>query len=470
MKFKFLFAAILSGIMFTVNAKENLNIQVKSTDLAGQQVFLGQYYMSKLYTKDSIMLDKNGRGTFVSKEKYPEGLYVMYFSDSKYFDVLLSDKQQFTIKIDTTDIPKNIVFEGAEETKAFHDYSQFLLQKQINGKAFNERKKQSKDSSEIKSIEAELDLLNIEVKTRQNDLMAQYKGGMLELFLKELVVPEFKETELPAGSKNPDSIKAINRYVFYKQHYFDNVDFSDERTYRTPYIGNTLQLYLDKVLVQSYDSIIPPAINLIERSKGSEKAFQSMCSFMLDYSLKSKIMGMDSLMVTIGRKYYLSGEAKWADSTLLSNLAKEIKKIDKSLVGMKAKNIALCDTLGQYHSIYDMGGSQLTILFFYEPSCGHCKKTSPLLRDFYDKYKDDPRIKVIAVYMLTDQEEWMKFLKEIKMENMTNVWDPHRTSYYWQWYDTSSTPMIYVLDKDYKVFAKKIDVETLEMIAKYELK
>ena len=137
---------------------------------------------------------------------------------------------------------------------------------------------------------------------------------------------------------------------------------------------------------------------------------------------------------------------------------------------MKAKNIALCDTLGQYHPIYDMGGSQLTILFFFEPSCGHCKKTSPLLRDFYDKYKDDPRIKVIAVYMLTDQEEWMKFLKEIKMENMTNVWDPHRTSYYWQWYDTSSTPMIYVLDKDYKVFAKKIDVETLEMIAKYELK
>ena len=56
------------------------------------------------------------------------------------------------------------------------------------------------------------------------------------------------------------------------------------------------------------------------------------------------------------------------------------------------------------------------------------------------------------------------------MQNMTNVWDPERTSFYWYWYDTSSTPMIYVLDKNHKIFAKKIDADTLKLIFEHELK
>ena len=227
---------------------------------------------------------------------------------------------------------------------------------------------------------------------------------------------------------------------------------------------------MDKVLIQRYDSIIPPALALVEKSRGNENTFRAICNYMLQRSVKSNIMGMDRLLVDLGKKYYLTGTATWADSTLKSNIGKEIKKIEHSLVGDTAHNIKLQELDGNYRPIYDMSGSQYTVLFFFEPQCGHCKKTAPQVAELYEAYKDDPRVKVIAVYMLTDKKEWTDFIEEKKMQNMTNVWDPERTSFYWYWYDTSSTPMIYVLDKDHKIFAKKIDAETLKLIFEHELK
>ena len=137
---------------------------------------------------------------------------------------------------------------------------------------------------------------------------------------------------------------------------------------------------------------------------------------------------------------------------------------------MKAKKSYLADQSGQYKQLYDLCGEQLTVLYFFEPSCGHCQKTTPVLKDFYEKYKDDKRIKIISVYLLLDKKEWQDFIQKYGTGIFTNVWDPERISHYWEWFDTSTTPMMYVLDKDKKIIAKKIDVETLDMIVKYELK
>ena len=303
---------------------------------------------------------------------------------------------------------------------------------------------------------------------KQNILIKKYPQSMCGIFVKGLQSAEFKEPE--GYEQMSDSMKWVLGYAFQRDHYFDNINLSDERSLHTPYLSQTLDTYMDKVLIQRYDSIIPPALALVEKSRGNENTFRAICNYMLQRSVKSNIMGMDRLLVDLGNKYYLTGIATWADSTLKSNIGKEIKKIEHSLVGDTAHNIKLQELNGNYRPIYDMGGSQYTVLFFFEPQCGHCKKTAPQVAELYEAYKDDPRVKIIAVYMLTDKKEWTDFIEEKKMQNMTNVWDPERTSFYWYWYDTSSTPMIYVLDKDHKIFAKKIDAETLKLIFEHELK
>ena len=130
----------------------------------------------------------------------------------------------------------------------------------------------------------------------------------------------------------------------------------------------------------------------------------------------------------------------------------------------------LANEKGEYSDFYSMFGEQLTVLYFFEPDCGHCKKVTPLLRSFYEKYKNDKRINIVAVYMLLDKKEWSDFIEKNQLQAFTNVWDPNRVSRFWELYDASTTPMMYVMDKNKKILAKKIDVETLEMIVKYELK
>ncbi|MDD2550007.1 MAG: hypothetical protein PHD00_07925 [Bacteroidales bacterium] len=50
-----------------------------------------------------------------------------------------------------------------------------------------------------------------------------------------------------------------------------------------------------------------------------------------------------------------------------------------------------------------------------------------------------------------------------------NVWDPMRTTNYHKLYDIYSTPVIYVLDKDKKIIAKRIGIESLERFIEEEI-
>lgn len=462
-------ACLMLLVMPIMAANSNYAIKVKAPELKMDTLFLGHYYMGKLYVQDSLSLDKKGVGVFTADKKLPEGMYVLYLKSGNYADLLIGDDQVFSIQLDTAQMAQSLQIEGAEQSAEFAEYARFLTAKQSELNSLNSLYKEASEA-EKETLTQQMNALSTQVKEKQQTLIQKYPNGMVGVFLKGLMVPELPAWTDSLNCANVDSCKAMHRYLFYKNHYLDNLNLSDVRIFRTPYIANTLNTYLDKVLLQINDSIIPSALQMIERSRGNDTTFQIIANHVLNYSVKSKIMGMDNLLVEVGKRYYLSGLATWTDSTLLANLTSEINKIERSLVGMEAHNIPLSDANGQYRYLYDMGGSQLTVLFFYEPSCGHCRKTTPILAEFAKKYKDDPRIKIVAVYMLEDQKEWQEFMEKHDMSALVNVWDPKRVSNYWYWYDTSTTPMMYVMDKDHKIFAKKIDVPTLEMIAKHELK
>ncbi len=484
MKYKCLYIAValLTGICSSVaqnsvksnggnfvDSTKSTAITIDAKQLANNTILLAYYYFGQIYVKDSITLDRKGKGRFESKERYNDGLYTICVNRAPVLDFILGADQVMSIKIDTTNHYEKVVFDGCVESGDFNKYASFMKSVQKQSREKSKLIEETKDSVEIGKIRAELKLLGASVADRQNTLIEKYPATMTGIFIKGLQSVEFKK---PDGFDSmSDSMKWVVQYAFYRDHYFDNVNLADERCLHTPYLKDMLDNYLNNTLVQHYDSIIPNAIKLVEKSrKGTEATFRAVCNYMLQYCVKSNIMGMDRMIVELGKNYYMNGVATWADSALVSNIGKEVKKIEHCLVGDVAHNMVVKTLDGVDKPIYDLCGSQYTVLFFFEPQCGHCKKTAPLVSEFYEQYKDDPRINIIAVYMLTDKNEWTQFIEEKNMQNLTNVWDPDRTSFYWYWFDTSSTPMIYVLDKDHKIFAKKIDVDTLKLIATHELK
>jgi thiol-disulfide isomerase/thioredoxin len=465
-----LFILLLPMLMMAQKTEQlAYSIQIDLPNLKNEKVYLGRYVMGKPFSNDSIVLDTKGRGLLKGDKTLEEGLFLLYFTNGQYVDFIVGNEQHITVKGDTLNLPANIQFGGAAQTKDFFQYMRFLAKLQQDYTEKHTLMQTTEDTKLKTQLELDLSLYGTQLLAKQDELINKYPQGMVSVFLKGLRIPDMPEDEIENQAIS-DSVKQVMRYLFYKNHYFDNVNFADIRTYNTPYIVSNLETYLNRVLVQHPDSIVPPVVALVERSRGNEKTFQMMTSYMLNYGVKSNMMGMDKLMVELGNRYYLTGKATWADSTLIESLRKEIKKIETSLVGMKAANVYLANEKGEYSDFYSLCGEQLTVLYFFEPDCGHCKKVTPLLRDFYAAYKNDNRINVIAVYMLLDTQEWAKFIETNQLQSFTNVWDPRRVSRFWESFDTSTTPMIYVLDKDKKILAKKIDVATLEMIVKYELK
>ncbi|MCQ2218308.1 MAG: DUF5106 domain-containing protein [Paludibacteraceae bacterium] len=441
------------------NSDKGYNIQVNVPNLKNDTVYLAFYFNGKTYSKDTTVLNK-GIGTFSNKEPLKQGIYIVYFNSDKFFDILVGEDQNIQVKVDTTNL-SDVTIKGSLESMKYQELLREMSKRHKEQRELSNQYKEKKiDSlSYVKKAEA----LNEEVSAFQKRMMEENKGTFFAAFLKGTIpveTPEFKEV--------PDSVRMMTRYQYAKNHYFDNIDLQDPRFLRTQYFPNKVENYISKFIIQHPDSITMAAIDLIERCKGNDETYQTMCSKMINFGLQSKIMGMDAVWLAIADKYYLSGKATWADTAWVSDLRKEADKIRYNKIGMVAHNLMARDSNNVIVQLRDLK-QPYVLVYFFEPSCGHCKKTTPVLHDsVYSKYKDKG-FEVFAFYTQTDRKEWMDFVNKHKLNDWVNVWDPNRESWFWKYYDASSTPGVYLLDKERKFLAKKIDMKTLDLILNEEI-
>jgi hypothetical protein len=78
----------------------------------------------------------------------------------------------------------------------------------------------------------------------------------------------------------------------------------------------------------------------------------------------------------------------------------------------------------------------------------------------YDKSLKSKGVEVYAVDIADDEAKWKKFIKEKNLD-WFNVHDKYHTYFFHQLYDIYSTPVIYLLDENKKIKAKRIDVDQL---------
>tara|TARA_B000000609_G_scaffold113751_1_gene88230 strand:- start:525 stop:1088 length:564 start_codon:yes stop_codon:yes gene_type:complete len=169
--------------------------------------------------------------------------------------------------------------------------------------------------------------------------------------------------------------------------------------------------------------------------------------------------------------YYVTNQCNWVDSTQLAKISDRAQKIAPNLLGRKASEFLdfygrpfMKDTLGKLHTIQEIN-AEYTVLIFYGPTCGHCKKEVPKVKNVLDSLINlGSSIKTLAVATEFDKKEWKKFIRNQKTGDWINVADinhddegnPVASSDWRDKYDIYSTPVIYLLDKDKKIIAKRI--------------
>ena len=474
-----MFCFSLAG--FSQNKGYKIKMEIKG--MHDSTCYLINYFGSQRYYKDTAQFNKEGVVIFSGKEQHMGGIYGVYTGGKLLFEIVINDEPVIELATDTTDYIKDMVVKKSEENKIFFEHLKFLSEKQASSEPLREQiNKEGISEKEKEKITEKLAEIGKEVNNYRLNIVEKYPNLFVSVIfktMKEPEAPEFKEI------KN-DSLQRLMKYEYIKNHFFDDVDFSDARINYTPLYHNKLDKYFNSVLYPVPDTIIKEADKIIEKSKADPDIFKYTVHYLLSHYERSKIMGMDAVFAHIGLNYYTHELAIWADSATIEKVQERAKKLSPLLIGKPAINLSLLDTTdSNWVSLYSLH-TEYTVLVFWDPECGHCKKEIPKLSHFNDSIKNILDISVYAVSS-DHNDKWKKFIRDNKMD-FINVAVPAEvykdqqkaTEYilkgytdlkslnYNTTYDVFTTPQIYLLDKDKKIIGKKLDTDLLKEVLEKE--
>ena len=449
-------------------AQSGYQIQVHIEGFAQSEAYLAYYYGDKQYIKDTVSAS-GGTFTFSGAEALDGGIYLVVLPpDNQYFEIIVDQDQHFSLTTSLTDLVQSMQVEGSSDNQIFYDDIRFLASKRKQAEGIRKMQElQAKDSPKAKDYTAQLATINEEVQSYRDALVQKHPNMLYSKVIQSLKEPQIPEAPKDATGQPLDSLFA---YKYYKQHFFDQIDFGDSRLLRTPVMYNKADQYLEKLTYKMPDSLVVSIDRIVGLAKADDDVFQFFVVNLLNKYANSKIMGMDQVYVHMVEKYYMSGDAWWTDSSTLAKMTERALAISPTLINRKAPNFYAPDGDNHNHYLHNVPGSYI-VLYFWDIDCGHCKKVTPKLAKTFGQYKDHD-VTLFTVSINGTQEDWKKSLEKYQLlehKQAVHTHDPYRKSGFDGLYDLRSTPRLFLLDENKTILAKQISVDQMEEILNREL-
>ena len=491
---KLLLSLSLLSIITTVSA-QGYDIRVNFKNCKDTMMFLAFYQFDKSYLADTCKKVVKGQVVFKGKKPLEIGVYYLVSQDkARYFDFFVSDNnQKIMMSTDTADLVKNLKCSTHKENDDFFNYIRFITAK---NKEFGDLKSKTKGMSSKDSTAFMIEkgkALNEVVVAYENDFLAKHKG----MFVADVVglKMEKEAKDIPKASNGrPDSLYIYN---YYKNHYWDGVNFEDDGIMRTPFFADRLKKYFNNVIVQNPDTVNAEIDRIMSKTKAGAMMQKLLIAHFTSTSESSKLMGFDKVFVHVIDKYIRTGMAKDVyDASTIEKIKERGDILKPLLLGSQAPDLLMIDTIGHktiakmgfdtvktsagatklyydnvqplaqtFVSLYGIKTDYL-VLVFWDVDCGHCKTEIPkLLEEYHALKKEGYDLKVVAMYTQHDYEKWRKYIIENKLD-WINLYDGVHVNNIKEKHDIYSTPVIYMLDRNKRIKAKRIGTEQVKDIVK----
>ncbi|MEZ7886571.1 MAG: DUF5106 domain-containing protein [Flavobacteriales bacterium] len=436
-------------------------------------VYLAQYLGKSLFYNDTAVVKSDGYFTFEGKPYELGGKYAIVTPGPKLLEVLL-DSENLLFESDQENLDFNMNVIESKNNQIFYDYKRFLGQKNTERGPWDITAKDSlSNEKEVKNAREEIGKLTEDVINYQKRIIGENKeilvGKMINMSM-DITVPDAPKTAEDERQW---------RYKYYRNHYWDNVDLTDPRLVREQAFHRVLEKYLSTVLPQIPDTIVAEGGKLLEKVAANYDMYKYTLHQLTYLTETSKIMCMDRAFVAIVNKYYKTGKADWLDEEKLAKIIEGSDKKSKTLCGEVAPNIILPDVTGEeWINMHDIEAEYLVIAI-WEPGCGHCKKEMPKLQEVYKQFKSKG-LEIVAVNNELENEDWAQFVEEKELDWINISDNPEinnsenarqliidgtttlNSLNFRAMYNITSTPQIYLLDKNKEIIAKQLNSEQLE--------
>lgn len=455
---KKLFSLLILSFLGLISFAQSYQYTIRIKGIADTVVMLGHHFGDKQYVIDTVPVNSSGQAVFAGNAPLKGGMYLCVLPSlkNKYFEFLISGAEpKFTLETDTAELAMHMKVTGSLENKLFFDDIRFVAaRRQEMNEMKDKLKALDENSPDAAQLKDQMKLLNEEVENERKQIIEKYPDLFYTKFLTAIT-----DVHIPDAPLNIDGSKdSTFAYRYIREHFFDNIDFTDERLLRTTVFDVRIKRYIRDYITKIPDSLDVAVDEIIERSRADSAVFQFVTVMLLNDYATSKIMGFDAVYVHIVDKYYKTGQAFWLDDVGLYKILAQADKIRPTLIGNQAPQLIMQDTSGNDVPLYGLN-SKYTVMIFWDVDCGHCKKEMPKIEAIYPQLKELGG-EVYAAYTQEEWDKWKKWLREKKYP-WVNVGNVKLKSDYQIRYNVDQTPLILILDKNKKIIAKKIGADQI---------
>ncbi|MDY5969299.1 MAG: DUF5106 domain-containing protein [Bacteroidales bacterium] len=463
----FLFAAIFCALAVVAAAKGDGEPQrgyrfvltIEGND--DSVMYLGNYYAGRTYATDTARRDRKGRFVFEQKNRpiFP-GLYFFSNPGGNYVEfVVYHEKPDFAFTTQEKQWTDNMKVKGSPQNEFFFRFHR-------TNRHYYDLLDDAKATLSDSAYKAFSDSVMHEFDSLKVALINDNPTSLLAIMMNATRLPE-----TPTYDSTGRPLTDNERYLFFLDHYWDNMALGDDALVRTPDLifHKRVVDYFDRYLRNATPDVIIPRIDtLLAKAKPSKENFKYLVHTLSEKYLQSNVMSYDAIYVHMIQAYYATGEAFWASPSTIDDNVARANKWEKLLIGKDAPELILRTADGQPRSLHALK-SKYTLLVFWSPTCGHCKVMIPELYQKFMIYKDKYDIDAFTLLSEPDDhthELWIKFIQDHNFtdDRWLNL-DGAECNIDWHdVYDIVTTPQIYLLDKDKHILAKKLNAELFEQI------
>ncbi len=464
----FLSFALLLSVQLSGQTGYQISVTLKP--FHSGYLYLAHHYGTKQVLVDSAVINKDNKALFKGKEKLPGGIYLVAFPQKNgWFEIVIDKEQQFAILADSSDLLNKLSFTGSPDNQLFKDYQKFTAKTGTEINRLQKSLASAKNKQDSATIQNALMVSSKALRSYRTQFSKDHPKHLLTSIFTVLNEPQV-----------PSSIKdSLGIYYYYRKHYWDGVDLTDSRLIRTPVLQTKLNRYFDDVLPQDPDSLKEEANDIILKSRSNKDMYRYLLSQLTEKYVNPKYMGQDAVFVYLFQKYYVTGEA---DSWMTEKYKKFIFDRGYSLmantIGDRAADLNMVDTLDKPSRLYEIN-ADYTVVCFWDPGCSHCQVEVPKLDSLYHGKWKSKGVKIYGVMTSGEKPAWIKYIHEHNLNDWVHVYQTEEMKTaetasgkpgYKQLFDVYQTPMLYLLDKEKRIIAKKLNYEQLNEFLDYKFK
>jgi peroxiredoxin len=437
---------------------------------AGDTVYLADHNIGGKYLRDTAIIDKNGVANFQGTKKLQRGMYLFVFPKKRdYFEFMIDDDQDFQIDFDTAwstrDYYLKMTATGSAENASFIEYQKGKVAVIERLMAIDEEIQ--RDSAGPQALLDSLNTLRDRYLNDKGNYDSAYiiknPGHLLSKFLIAMIGVPYPEILPVMADGKADSTFAFR---WYKEHYWDHIDFADDGLLRMPVniVKQRLDFFFEKIIVPDADSCIKEAEKIMDACKNTIEMEKYVIWYLTNRFESSNIMGMDRAFVRMAISTYCQGKSWWVDSTTINKMCENAFRRAHTLIGETAPELELKDIKGNWVNTEKIRG-QYVIFIFWDPTCGHCKEVMPKLAKILADNKDKGW-KVVALTSGDKKKEWEEYYNShpetqtfthlIRGEVQSQKYADNLYSYY-----VIASPTIFVMDANRKIVANRVDVDKM---------